>query len=72
MHELIHRWSDGYGASLTFTYIPALGDPEPFAYVTHEREGSDVSDVFATASDLRELAAAALAMADALDGQAND
>jgi hypothetical protein len=64
MHEVIHQWSDGYGASLTFTYIPG-SDPGPLAaYVTFT---SDAMDVFADATDLRAIAAAALAMADAIE-----
>ena len=68
MHEVLHRWSDGYGASLTFTYIPALGMPESAAFVTFDADGS--ADVFADAADLRGIAAAALAMADAIEADA--
>ena len=64
MHEVIHQWIDGYGASLTFTYLPALDAPA-FAYVTFE--GNERSDVFADAADLRGIAAAALAMAEAIE-----
>ena len=67
MHEVLHRWSDGYGASLTFTYIPALGMAESAAFVTFE--GDERADVFADAQDLRAIAAAATAMADALDAE---
>jgi hypothetical protein len=71
MHEIIHQWSDGYGASLTFTYIPSvpmreLGQ-EPYAFVTFAQQ--DV-DVFADATDLRGIAAAALAMAEAIEADA--
>jgi hypothetical protein len=64
MYEVIHQWSDGYGASLTFTYFPG-SDPGPLAaFVTLT---SDAMDVFADATDLRAIAAAALAMADAIE-----
>ena len=68
MQEVIHQWSDGYGASLTFTYIPSLPmrtiGREPYAFVTFTQEGPDV---FADVTDLRAIAAAALAMADAIE-----
>jgi hypothetical protein len=67
MHEVIHQWSDGYGASLTFTYLPALPMQERYAYVTFTE---DARDVFADASDLRGIAAAALAMAQAIEADA--
>ena len=67
MHEVIHQWSDGYGASLTFTYIPSLPMQEPYAFVTF---AEDSRDVFADASDLRGIAAAALAMADLIEADA--
>lgn len=83
MHETIHRWDDGYGASITFTLVHGLaGTPtaNPFAYVIAEAEanhggGSErfttaPADVMVGADDLRSLAAAALAMADALDAEA--
>jgi hypothetical protein len=67
MHEVIHQWSDGYGASLTFTYIPG-SDPGPLAaYVTLT---SDAMDVYADAADLRAIAATALAMAEAIEADA--
>lgn len=65
MHEIIHQWSDGYGAALTFTYIPSLPMRERYAFVTFN--GDERADVFAEASDLRGIAAAALAMAEALE-----
>ena len=65
MHELIHRWSDGYGASLTFTYVPALPMENRYAFVTFD--GDERADVFADANDLRGIAAAALAMAEAIE-----
>lgn len=65
MHEVMHRWSDGYGASLTFTYLPAMEAPKAYACVTFEDD--PVTDVFADARDLRAIAAAALAMADAIE-----
>jgi len=64
MHEVIHQWSDGYGASLTFTYIPSLPMQERYAYVTLSE---DLRDVLADAADLRGIAAAALAMAAAIE-----
>jgi hypothetical protein len=64
MYEVIHQWSDGYGASLTFTYIPSLGMADAAAFVTLT---ADASDVFADATDLRGIAAAALAMAAAIE-----
>jgi hypothetical protein len=67
MHEVIHQWSDGYGASLTFTYIPAMPAKEPYAFVTFN--GDERADVFADASDLRGIAAAALAMAQAIEAR---
>jgi hypothetical protein len=67
MHEVIHQWSDGYGASLTFTYIPTLPMQEPYAFVTFN--GDERADVFADASDLRGIAAAALAMAEAIEAR---
>ena len=67
MHEVIHQWSDGYGVSLTFTYIPSLPTRERFAYVTLTE---DARDIFADAADLRGIAAAALAMADAIEADA--
>ena len=83
MHELIHRWDNGYGASITFTLIrgfrAATGASESFAYVVAEADADHVkperlttapADVMADADDLRSLAAAALAMADALDAEA--
>ena len=66
MQELLHRWSDGYGASLTFTYVPGLADADPFAFVTFEDDGRDT---MADAADLRGIAAAALAMAEALEAE---
>lgn len=66
MHEVLHRWSDGYGASLTFTYLPGT-DGTPFAYVTFE--GDERTDVLADAADLRGIAAAALAMAEAIEAE---
>jgi hypothetical protein len=68
MHEVIHQWSDGYGASLTFTYIPSLPMQQRYAFVTFD--GDDRADVFADASDLRGIAAAALAMADLIEADA--
>ena len=68
MHEVIHQWSDGYGASLTFTYIPSLPMRERYAFVTFD--GDERTDVFAEAADLRGIAAAALAMADAIEADA--
>jgi hypothetical protein len=67
MYELMHQWSDGYGASLTFTYIPSLPMQEPYAFVTFN--GGEQADVFADASDLRGIAAAALAMAEAIEAR---
>lgn len=67
MQELLHRWSDGYGASLTFTYVPGLADADPFAFVTFEDDNR--ADVVADAQDLRGIAAAALAMAEALEAE---
>jgi hypothetical protein len=71
MHEVIHQWSDGYGASLTFTYIPSVPmrelGREPYAFVTFAQQ--DV-DVFADATDLRAIAATALAMAEAIEADA--
>ena len=67
MHEVIHQWSDGYGASLTFTYLPGMpvsAEHEPYAYVTFTE---DARDVFVDASDLRGIAAAALAMAEVIE-----
>ena len=65
MYELIHQWSDGYGASLTFTYIPSFATNPPHAFVT--LDGDEREDVFADAADLRGIAAAALAMAEAIE-----
>ena len=67
MHEVMHRWSDGYGASLTFTYLPSLpgSSCDRYAYVTFTDDGA--TDVFADAADLRGIAAAALAMAEAIE-----
>ena len=70
MHEVMHRWSDGYGASLTFTYIPALPMENPYAFVTFD--GDERADVFADAADLRGIAAAALAMAEAIEAPSTD
>jgi hypothetical protein len=71
MHEVIHQWSDGYGASLTFTYVPSLPISElvgtPYAFVTFAQEDADV---FADAADLRAIAATALAMAEAIEADA--
>ena len=67
MYEVIHQWSDGYGASLTFNYIPALGMPEGCAFVTLTE---DTRDVFADVTDLRGIAAAATAMADLIEADA--
>lgn len=64
MHEVLHRWSDGYGASLTFTYLPNPSASTPYVYVTFD--GDERADVFADATDLRAIAAAALAAAEAL------
>ena len=69
MHEVMHRWSDGYGASLTFTYIPAMDTPA-FAYVTYESD--ERTDVLADAADLRGIAATALAMAEAIEARSTD
>lgn len=66
MHELMHRWSDGYGASLTFTLIEGVTNPLA-AFVTFDAEGT--SDIFAEAHDLRAIAAAALAMAEAIEAR---
>lgn len=81
MHETIHRWDDGYGQSITFTLVHGLAEATesgPFAYVVAEAcaYGGDKlttapADVMADADDLRTLAAAALAMADALDAEAD-
>jgi hypothetical protein len=68
MYEVVHQWSDGYGASLAFTYIPSLPMREPYAYVTLTE---DARDVFADASDLRAIAAAALAAAEVIEANAN-
>lgn len=83
MHETVHRWSDGYGASLEFTLLHGLAeatDATPFAYLVadaHSHVGDSVqhyttapADVFVTADDLRALAETANAMADLLDAEA--
>jgi len=83
MHETIHRWEDGYGGSITFTLMHGLAGATascPFAYVVAEAttvHGSTTehlttapADVMADSDDLRSLASAALAMADALDAEA--
>ena len=67
MREVIHQWSDGYGASLTFTYVPALPMENPYAFVTFD--GDERADVFADAADLRGIADAALAMAEAIEAR---
>ena len=67
MYEVIHQWSDGYGAALTFTYVPALPMRDAAAYVTFN--GDDRADVFAGAADLRSIAAAALAMAAVIEAR---
>lgn len=68
MHEIMHRWSDGYGTELTFTMVPQgqgqTGTPFCFVTWTEEEPGGDI---FACPHDLRTLAAAANAMADLLD-----
>jgi hypothetical protein len=70
MHEVIHQWSDGYGAALTFTYVTALPMRDAAAYVTFN--GDDRADVFADANDLRSIAAAALAMAATLEARSTE
>ena len=82
MHSVIHQWEDGYGASITFTLMKgfraATGAAESFAYVVAEADAKHCdpqrlttapADVMADAEDLRALASAALAMADALDAE---
>jgi len=67
MHEVIHQWADGYGVSLTFTYLPALPGSHAYAYVTLTEEARDV---LADPEDLRAIASAALAMAAAIEADA--
>lgn len=63
MHEVIHLWSDGYGAELEFRMMPGLtGTPHATVVLR-----CDQPDLFADADDLRALAKAAIAMADELD-----
>lgn len=68
MHEVIHRWSDGYGTELTFTMVPngpgQVGTD--FCFVTWTDSDSDI-DITVCAHDLRSLAAAATAMAEAIE-----
>jgi hypothetical protein len=68
MHEVIHRWSDGYGMELTFTMIPSGAGQvgTDFCYVTWTHRDMD-GDVTVCAHDLRSLAAAAIAMAEAIE-----
>lgn len=70
MHEVIHQWSDGYGAALTFTYVPSLPMRERYAFVTFD--GDSRADVFAEASDLRAIAEAATAMAEAIEATSTE
>lgn len=70
MHEVIHQWSDGYGAALTFTYIPSLPMQDRYAFVTFN--GDERADVFADAADLRGIAAAATAMAEAIEATSTE
>jgi len=80
MHETVHRWSDGYGASLELTLMHGLAeatDATPFAYLVaeaHAHEGEHLTtapaDVMVDADDLRALAETANAMADLLDAEA--
>ena len=67
MREVIHQWSDGYGASLTLTYLPSLpgSSCDRYAYVTFTDDGA--TDVYADATDLRAIADAAIAMAEAME-----
>jgi hypothetical protein len=70
MYEVIHQWSDGYGASLTFTiYPPSPSSVEGIAntataHLTYEDDGT--AGGYVDAADLRAIAAAALAAAEAL------
>lgn len=83
MHETVHRWSDGYGASLEFTLhhgLAAATDATPFAYLVaeaHSHHGDHAehystapADVMLDSADLRALAETANAMADLLDQEA--
>jgi hypothetical protein len=68
MHEVIHRWSDGYGMEMTFTMIP--NEPgqvgTDFCFVTMTDSHMD-GDITVCSHDLRSLAAAATAMAEAIE-----
>lgn len=70
MHEIVHKWTDGYGAALELTYIPSLAfdDHSPAAHAQWEVDPKQL-DVFVDARDLRELAATALAMARLLESK---
>ena len=68
MHEITHRWSDAYGAEMSFTVI--AGDAgqvgTDYAYMFFHNHSPDV-DIVVEAHDLRALAAAAIAAADLID-----
>ena len=78
MHEVVHRWADGYGATIELTAITY--DDVPYAHLVaeaHVARGDDLhhlttapADVMVDADDLRALSAAATAMADHLDAVA--
>jgi hypothetical protein len=75
VHETVHRWSDGYGASLELTLVHGLAeatDAKPYAYLVAVagNETTAPADVMVDADDLRGLAEAANAMADLLDAEA--
>lgn len=68
MHEILHRWSDGYGVELTFTVFAADAGQvgTDYAYVVWS-DLSNGMDIIVEAHDLRALAAAATAAADLID-----
>lgn len=66
MHEILHKWLDGYGAELTLTYMPDMPTDGHAAYALVSFT-TDAVDVFVDAHDLRSMAAAVLAMAEQLE-----
>lgn len=73
MHEIIHRWSDGYGTELTFTLVAnssgVTGTDYAFLNFTEIDNGGDTT---VDLHDLIALAAAALAMAEAINNNRGD